>query len=155
MAQQLRKQHSSTKHSCTMFTCTYMPYSYLQAVKNNDVEAVQLLLDSLSPHTGYMAAVQEEVTQYTSDKGWNVFHYAAYYHSVEITEQLVTFLKGNIIIMESLWCSCAPLAGYGTDSGWCTKLIDVTCQDNVIKYVYLCTTLYTSKVKVFIHIESV
>lgn len=82
-----------------MFTCMYMPYSYLQAVKNNDVEAVQLLLDSLSPHTGDTAAVQEEVMQYTSDKGWNVFHYAANNHSVEITEQLVTFLKGNIIMI--------------------------------------------------------
>ena len=97
MAQQLRKQHSSTRHSCAMFACMYMPY--LQAVKNNDVEAVQLLLDSLSPHTGDMAAVQEEVMQYTSDKGWNVFHYAAYYHSVEIMEQLVTFLKGNITMI--------------------------------------------------------
>ena len=64
-------------------------------MKTNDVEALQLLMDSLSPLAGDIASVQEEVAQYTSDEGWNVFHYAAYYHSDYIMEQLVTFLKGK------------------------------------------------------------
>lgn len=72
-------------------------YIYLQAVKTNDVEGLLLLLDSLSPHTGDMAAIQEEVAQYASDEGWNVFHYAAYYHSLDMMERLVTLLKGNLV----------------------------------------------------------
>ena len=72
-------------------------------VRKDDFETLLITLDSILSESGTsehdIDIIKENVAGYKDEeKGWNVFHYAAYFQSEHIIEKLVEFLNGQLVL---------------------------------------------------------